>query len=105
MSWAWVAAFPSTNARIILSMLLAFGTGVRVIALGWSPPLEWLGFLTAWAGLDVLQYSAKRLTDTDLASAKQGNVPSPPAVPPPKMDAAEEPAPVVVAPKKKKGKA
>jgi hypothetical protein len=35
---------------------------VRVLASTWEPPLEWLGFLSLWAGLDVAQYRAKRAT-------------------------------------------
>ena len=62
MKWTWLETFPSTNGRIMLSLLLAFMTGVRVVFTNWEPPLEWLGFLTAWAGLDVLQFVQKRKT-------------------------------------------
>lgn len=99
-SWDFLTSFPSTNGRIASSILLAMATGVRVVALGWTPPVEWLGFLVAWGGLDVAQYVGKRFSDTDYMSAKQGNVPSPPAVAPPKVEPLEEPAPA-----KKKGKA
>jgi hypothetical protein len=58
----WLKDFPSTNARIALTLLLAFGTGCRVIALGWDAPNDWLVFLTVWAGLDIVQFANKRMT-------------------------------------------
>lgn len=102
MSWDFLAALPSTNVRIASSILMALATGVRVVALGWQPPIPWLTFLVAWGGLDVGQYLGKRFSDSDYISATKGNVPSPPAVPPVKAEAAEEPTPPP--PKKKKAK-
>jgi hypothetical protein len=58
----WLATFPTTNGRIVLTLLLALATGVRVIGWGWQAPTEWLLFLGAWAGLDVAQFAAKRAT-------------------------------------------
>ncbi len=58
----WLAELPSTNARIVLTLLLALATGCRVIALGWDPPETWLVFLTVWSGIDVAQYLGKRMT-------------------------------------------
>jgi hypothetical protein len=48
--------------RITVTLVLAFCTGLRVSASTWEPPLEWLGFLGLWAGLDVAQYLVKRAT-------------------------------------------
>lgn len=62
MKWTWIAEMPSTNVRIGVTMVLALATGCKVIAVDWSPPFEWLGFLSLWAGLDVAQFWAKRVT-------------------------------------------
>lgn len=70
--WEWLAKMPSTNVRIAATILLALGTGIRVVGFGWDPPLDWLGFLIVWAGLDVTQFSAKRATSTEYVTAKQG---------------------------------
>ncbi|GIW89947.1 MAG: hypothetical protein KatS3mg109_1978 [Pirellulaceae bacterium] len=58
----WLAQLPTTNTRILVSLVLALATGARVVATGWEPPLSWLGFLLAMMGLDVAQFTAKRLT-------------------------------------------
>lgn len=58
----WLERFPTTNARVALSLVLALATGVRVVGMGWTPPGEWLLFLTGWAGLDVAQFGIKRAT-------------------------------------------
>jgi hypothetical protein len=73
LSWEWAATMPSTNVRIGVTLILALGTGARVILVGWAPPTEWLVFLTGWAGLDVLQFGAKRATATEFVQAKRGN--------------------------------
>jgi len=62
MKWTWVADMPSTNVRIAMTIVLIFGTGCKVIATGWTPSLEWLGFLLAMAGVDTAQFWAKRAT-------------------------------------------
>jgi hypothetical protein len=61
---------PSTNLRILVTLILAIATGVKVLATGWNPHVEWLGFLSLWAGLDVAQYFAKRKTDAEYVEAK-----------------------------------
>lgn len=66
----WLAAFPSTNGRIVVSLLLALATGARVVFRDWHPDPEWLVFLTAWAGLDVVQWGAKRVTNAEHVAAK-----------------------------------
>jgi len=58
----WLQTFPSTNGRIVLSLLMALGTCIKVLATDWAPPVEWLAFLTVWAGLDVMQFVQKRKT-------------------------------------------
>lgn len=63
MTWTWLATFPSTNGRIFLTLVMALGTAIRVVATGWTPPAEWLVFLCAWAGLDVAQFHSKRVTN------------------------------------------
>ena len=66
----WVAQFPSTNARIVTSLLLTVATGVRVLASWTSPPWEWLIFLAAMMGLDVAQFGLKRFTQHKNGGAK-----------------------------------
>ena len=62
MKWTWLEQMPSTNLRILVTIIMAVATGVRVIGTGWTPPDEWLYFLSAWAALDVGQFLAKRAT-------------------------------------------
>ena len=62
MKWTWLNEMPSTNLRIFVTIVLALATGTRVIASMWAPPDSWLWFLTAWAGIDVVQFFAKRAT-------------------------------------------
>jgi hypothetical protein len=80
--WRFFAELPSTNVRIAASILMALATGVRVVALGWEPSYEWLGFLVLWAGLDVAQFGVKRTTDAGHVAAKQGIPPSDEPKPP-----------------------
>ncbi|GIW90780.1 MAG: hypothetical protein KatS3mg109_1350 [Pirellulaceae bacterium] len=63
----WLSELPTTNTRIAVSLVLALATGGRVVATGWEPPIAWLGFLLAMMGLDVAQFTAKRLTWRDNA--------------------------------------
>jgi hypothetical protein len=46
----------------MVTRVLGFYNRVRVSASTWEPPLEWLGFLSLWTGLDVAQYRAKHAT-------------------------------------------
>jgi hypothetical protein len=60
---AFLAKLPSTNARIAMTLVLAFGTGVKYwVSTTWEPSWEWLSFLVLWAGLDVAQFATKRTT-------------------------------------------
>lgn len=71
-----LAKLPSTNARIVTSLVLALGTGIRYVAFakpdGWEPSIEWLGFLVTMMGLDVAQFAAKRSTHVDYVKARNG---------------------------------
>ena len=62
--WRWIAAMPSTNVRISVSLVLSFGTGMRVIWTGWAPPGEWLMFLAGMAAIDAGQFIGKRVTQS-----------------------------------------
>lgn len=59
---AFVADLATTNARIVVSLVLAFATGVRVLVVWTAPPWEWLAFLAAMMSLDVAQFGIKRKT-------------------------------------------
>lgn len=88
MNWLkrFLQDFPTTNGRIVLTLVVVTGTAVRY--LGWGVPqkqgivadgwTEWLVFLAALAGIDVGQYLGKRFSDTNYATAK--NLSSPPSV-------------------------
>lgn len=58
----FMAKLPTTNVRIVSSIVMAFGTWIKVLVTGWEPSLVWLGFLIAWAGIDAAQFVAKRAT-------------------------------------------
>jgi hypothetical protein len=59
---ALLGRLPTTQARVAVTLLIALGTAVRYWVGGWEPSLEWLSFLTLYAGLDVAQFTAKRVT-------------------------------------------
>lgn len=67
----WLGQVPTTNLRVVVSLVLAVATGVRVLVTWTAPPWEWLAFLGAMMSLDVAQFGAKRLTDSDYVKAKQ----------------------------------
>ena len=60
--WLWLAELPTTNLRIAVTLVMAIGTGARVLLTSWDVPGDWLTFLTVWAGLDVVQFGTKRAT-------------------------------------------
>ena len=68
LSWTYVmvSEAPTTNLRIILTLMMALGTAIRYwAAIGpdsWSPSPEWLIFLAGMSGLDVWQHYNKRKT-------------------------------------------
>ena len=57
-----IATLPTTNLRIAISLMLFFATGVRVLVTNEAPPWEWLLFLGAAMGVDVVQFGVKRAT-------------------------------------------
>lgn len=84
----WLAEFPSTNARIFVTIVMAF-LFTTTVAVGeivghpipQSTQITVYSFLTVWAGLDVAQFKIKR----------DSYAPSPPA-PPDIEDRAANPA-------------
>ncbi len=67
---AWLAALPTTNLRILVTILLIAATGVVCLVRWAAPPVEWLSFLLLSAGLDVAQFHSKRLTQFTPAGGK-----------------------------------
>lgn len=54
--------FPTTESRVIVTLLVFVATAVGYIA-GWVvPSTEWLGFLAIMSGLDAAQFYGKRKT-------------------------------------------
>jgi len=83
----WLGKIPTTNARIIVTLLLALGTAIRYWVSGhmmltgptagqwvqgWEPSWEWLAFLVTMSGLDAAQFLSKRATDATYVNAKAG---------------------------------
>jgi hypothetical protein len=62
MTWTWLAELPTTNARIGVTLLLYVWTGARVNVTAWTPPDNWLLLLTVMAGIDAVQFAAKRFS-------------------------------------------
>lgn len=64
MNWLWkrLADMPSTNARIFATLLVFLGTAGVYWATGKPPDVQWLGFIAVMAGVDALQFGAKRAT-------------------------------------------
>lgn len=61
----FLAEFPSTNGRIVMTLVVVLATAVRYLCAG--PPSEeswgeWLLFLAGMAGVDAAQFYAKRKT-------------------------------------------
>ena len=70
---AFVADLATTNARIVVSLVLATATGVRVLWVWTAPPWEWLAFLAAMMSLDVAQFGIKRKTHIEGAGNESGD--------------------------------
>ena|SRR5688572_6972055 len=64
MTWLWkrLADMPSTNARIFLTLLIFLGTAIRYWWTDKPPDVAWMTFIGAMAGIDALQFGAKRAT-------------------------------------------
>ena len=89
MIWLWkrLADMPSTNVRIFTTILIFIGTAIRYWWTAVVPDRDWLFFLGVMAGVDALQFGAKRATEKptpplnkdqeDTASTKEMLVPSP----------------------------
>jgi len=74
-----IAEAPTTNIRIITTIFLAIGTGIKYWtskggADGWTPNWEWLLFLAGMSGLDVWQHHNKRKTAWSPEQIARANV-------------------------------
>ena len=65
MMWLWkrLADMPSTNVRIFVTLLVFVGTAIGYWYTGNPPDREWLVFIAVMAGVDALQFGAKRATE------------------------------------------
>lgn len=78
--WDDIASMPSTNVRIAMTLFCVFTTAGRyqVSGLGfgalhvaaWEPSGEWLTFLAAMSGIDVIQFGWKRKTHDEYVKSK-----------------------------------
>lgn len=67
----WLLVFnsvSSTNLRMYLTCLLAMGTGIHYWATNIVPADSWLFFMGSLSGIDVAQFTAKRITHREGAS-------------------------------------
>jgi len=99
MKWERIGTIPTTNARILLTLVLAGLTGLiillsalvsLIVALQthgavslatWTAPEGWFTFLSVWAGIDVVQFGVKRMTQNPETPTALPMVPQP--APPP----------------------
>lgn len=71
-----LAKVPTTNIRMFVTLYLAVRTAGHYFATpGWTPSLEWLGFITALAGIDVTQWVKKRTTDHEYQRIQRSEPP------------------------------
>jgi hypothetical protein len=90
----WLSKFPTTNGRIVFTLVLVLVTAIRYLVFGVPMKIGannipivdgwgyWLLFLAGMAGLDVAQFAAKRATfDSDAhatGAVREASEPSPP---------------------------
>lgn len=78
----FLAALPSTNARVAVTLLIAIATAGRYLVSGigiigglhfetWEPSWDWLLFIAAMSGLDLATFTMKRKTDAEYIAAKK----------------------------------
>lgn len=63
----WLGKFPSTNGRIVATIVAMLGTALRYWWTSggpaqWEPSATWLAFLATMAGIDTAQFNVKRKT-------------------------------------------
>jgi hypothetical protein len=65
MTWLWkkLADMPSTNARIFMTLIVFGGTAIKYWYTNKAPDNNWLIFISVMAGVDALQFGAKRATE------------------------------------------
>lgn len=76
----WLGKFPSTNGRIVASIIAMLGTAIRYWWTSggpnqWEPSATWLAFLATMAGIDTLQFNVKRKTHTPPTSSQEAPQP------------------------------
>lgn len=68
---SYIGNLPTTNLRIVVTLLLVTGTAVRYWwGMSWEPSVSWLAFLGAMSGIDAIQFTQKRLTHWHPAQSK-----------------------------------
>lgn len=76
----FLATLPSTNARIAVTLLCVFLTGLvywacALLRRDWVPDAGWLTFLVAMSGIDVAQFYGKRVTQQNGSPTSDGKQP------------------------------
>lgn len=56
---------PTTKLRIVVSIGLTVWTAYHVLEMNWMPNWEWLVFLAANGGIDLVQYSQNKRSRTN----------------------------------------
>lgn len=62
MTLRWLETFPTTGARVLITLLIVVGTAISYWRTGTPPDGEWLAFLAVMSGVDALQAIGKRAT-------------------------------------------
>ena len=58
-----IGSLPTTQLRILLTMVVVLGTAVQyLVSDQWEPSGEWLMFLASMMGIDTLHFIGKRAT-------------------------------------------
>lgn len=58
----WLRTLPTTQIRVLVTLVVVLATATRYLSDGWVPADSWLVFLGAMSGLDIAQFAAKRVT-------------------------------------------
>ena len=73
-----LADFPTTQGRVVVTLLVYVCTAIRYQVSGllgipaWEPSWDWLIFIGVMSGLDLTQFRVKRVTDHGYVAAQKG---------------------------------
>lgn len=74
----WIAELPTTNVRIVVTILITIATAAVYLFTGRASDGQWLAFLAVMSGLDAAQYLSKRATYLPDGPQSVAPTPAPP---------------------------